>query len=337
MTYPYIFEENFEEGDKGAFDTETDTANQLDFPHYKALSKLPERGLIPFSGAYCARWTLAGGTADAILIEGSLDVGSNVDRYFRFPLYFSEDFAASANDTVHLLELLASTTIEACFGFRVVAATGVINLGVGEVAPTVFMAEALERGVWYTVELEVIWDEAAENDGEINLTITRDGDPSSSVVAAIGSLNQGAATTGSLGIQNHLATTTGVILIDNLVFDDTRLLPKQRYELYPTITDARHVFVGPGYIDYAALVSFATDNTMLLYDVDDGVANPERLRLTLAVGGVIEKRERIKFERGCYAVVTGGTDPLGTVHISQTSVGPLALNDANVRRHGSQI
>ena len=52
MTFPFSFHETFEGGNKGAFDSESDSGNRLDFPGPDQL----EKGLMdvfPHRGAYC--------------------------------------------------------------------------------------------------------------------------------------------------------------------------------------------------------------------------------------------------------------------------------------------
>lgn len=110
MAFPYVFHSNFEQGTNAEFDSETDTGSQLDFPHYSELARWPWPTATPYSGAYCARWKLTGGTADSVLVEGDLDVGDGVTRYFKWDMWFSPDFDATADDTVAFLELKATAT-----------------------------------------------------------------------------------------------------------------------------------------------------------------------------------------------------------------------------------
>lgn len=329
MAFPWIFHSNFEQGDNSEWDSETDTVAQLDFPHIADLARTPWPTAVPYSGAYCARWILSGGTADAILVEGDLDIANNTDRFVAFKLWFSPDFTGSANDTVHLLELLQSTTIEVCFGFRIVAATNVINLGIGEVAPTAFSSVALKRGVWYTVELKVVLDEAAEDNGTIDLYVTEEGKQTSTGVhaAQVASLDQGAVTTGSLGIQNHLATTTGTILMDDFKFDDTRIYSEEDRPIVKwdqMLTKTGHVFVGAGQIDDVILMpGAATDGVLTIYDTNAAYTlDPSNI-----VGEVknVTNSETVNLsdtpvcvKRGAY-VTLAGTTPRGRIKFSHTN------------------
>lgn len=317
MAFPYIFESNFEAGSNAEWDTETDTAAQLDFPHYTTLAALPWATCAPFTGAYCARITLSGGTADATLTEGDIDISADTARYFAFNLWFSPNFTGTADDTVHLFELQASgPTIEGVFGFRVVAATNVINLGIGELAPTVFSTQPIERGRWYTVELTVDLDDGVSNDGSINLFVTPWNAPYSLTAdATVSSLDQGAIAQGVLGVQNQLATTTGTILIDNFIMDDARIYPrKDRFPQTKFLTKTAHVFVGGGDLENITLIDGGSGDCVLtVYDTDRAdttdVYNSKVVLQSTANDEIVDPAGvPICLSRGCY-VVLSGTNP----------------------------
>ena len=273
MAFPWIFEANFDLGDNSEWDTETDTESQLDFPHFSVLARSPGNAA-PFSGAHCMRLSLTGGTADATLTEGDIDIAANANRFVKFDLWFSPDFTATADDTVHLFEIQSTgPVIEGTFGFRVVASTNAINLGIGELAPTAFGGTAIERGVWYTVELNIDLDAGGGDDGSIRLFITKENTPfTTQQIATVSSLDQAAVIQGVLGAQNHLATTTGTILIDNFRFDDARVFPeRRRFSEQALLTKTGHAFVGPGELASISLLSGAgTDNVLTVFDTDNG-------------------------------------------------------------------
>ncbi len=337
MAFPYVFDDDFEEGNvaDSGWDSETDTAGQLDFASYKTLAAQKWPTCSPYRGAYCLRAVLSGGTADAFLVEGGIDIAADTTNYFRFYLWFDPDFTATADDTVHILELLASSTIEVAFGFRVVAATGVINLGIGEVAPTSFTGEAIERGVWYAVELAVDIDNAGANDGTVDLYLTKEGSPWSSSVAAtqVATLDQGAVTQGYLGVQNHLATTKGTILIDEFIQDDARVYPiKRRFDDTRLLTKSGHIFVGPGDVENVTLHSGAgQDNVAIFYDTDkaDTTGDVEvELKNTANNETVDTATPPVDCIRGAY-VTLSGTNPRALIKLK-----PAAASVATVRHFG---
>lgn len=335
MAFPFIFESTFEQGSNAEWDTETDNDGALDFPSYRTLSG---QGLEPFSGAYCLRLISGLGTNDATLTEGDIDIGAGVTRYARFNLLFKTGFTATANDTVHLLELQqAGGTIEATFGFRVVAATNVINLGIGETVPTSFTAASIQRGVWYTVELAVTCDSGAGNDGTIDLYLTQWPQAAAGAVAAtqVATLDQGAIAQGVLGLQGHLATTTGTILIDNFVFDDARIYPQSaRYPETPLLTKSAHAFVGPGKIEGLTLLSGgAADNILSVYDTDlADTTRPLVAELSNSIAAeTVDRITPVNINRGAYCVLTG-TNPRALVKIEHAPHGAGAIRSLGSKK-----
>jgi hypothetical protein len=103
VAFAWIFESNFEAGTVGEWDSESDTASQLDIAHYADLARFPWPTAAPLSGAYCLRLTLSGGTADATLTEGDLNIAANTLSWFGFGIWFSPTFTATADDTVNML------------------------------------------------------------------------------------------------------------------------------------------------------------------------------------------------------------------------------------------
>lgn len=327
MAFPFVFESNFETGDNSEWDSETDTASQLDIAHFSTLAKMGGSRYSPYSGAYCARIQLTGGTADAVLVEGDLNITATEQAFAKFEVYFSEDFTATADDTVILFESFATATPEAVMGFKITAATGDIQLGIGETAPTSFGAP-IERGQWYTVELDMQNDPGA-NDGTVNIYLTKDGDPVSTSIYAteVGSLDQGAITTGSLGTSGVLATTTGTILLDGFVWDDARIYPRKRFQEESVwLTKTGQAFIGPCTVDAASITGTSTDGVMALYDTDDfgDARNMGNHTHVVYIRNVTANDQSpgfntpVEFHRGVYAQVSG-TAPQGFVSICKPS------------------
>lgn len=326
MAFPFIFESNFDTPypTNDGWDSETDTAAQLDIASYKELSRFPWPTCAPYRPPYCLRLQLTGGTADAFLTEGDLNISLDGEAYTRFMVWFSPDFTGTADDTVHLFELQGSANaIQVAFGFRIVASTNVINLGIGNIAPTAF-GDAIERGVWYTVELHVVLDDGASDDGTVDIYVTRDGDQASASVyaAQVGTLDQIAVTHGVLGVQNQLATTTGTILIDQFVMDDARIYPlTKRFPEEVLLTKSGHAFVGPGEIENVSLFSGAgTDCVLSLFDTDKADVNDATnigVELKNTANNEIVDPAGVPvedFSRGCY-VALSGTTPRALVKI----------------------
>ena len=86
MGFPWNFEETFEGGTKGNFDSESDTGNRLDFPGPAELAA-DGQGVAPFRGAYCMRVNLGKNATDAYLQElDGFDAAAGVTRHIRLML-----------------------------------------------------------------------------------------------------------------------------------------------------------------------------------------------------------------------------------------------------------
>lgn len=319
MSFPYsIFQDNFETGDASGWDSETDNDSILDFPHYTTLSA---EGLTPYSGAYCMRLKPAGGSNDATLTEGDMNIAADGTAYIRFNLLFGHDFTATATDTVTLLELKeGGGTVEVSFGFKITATTDAIQLGIGETTETSLSTSLIERGKWYTVELYLEVDAGGGNDGSIDLYVTEEGKSSATSVFAtqVGSLDQNAITDGVLGLQDYSTTTTGTILIDNFVMDDGRVYVNPRWPQRVFLTQSGHVFVGNGRIRSVVMHAANADNRVYLYDSDiaaNDVDANTKLRLAQPFAAATEVANfPIQVTHGAYLSLVG-TNPSATVSI----------------------
>ena len=331
MAIPYIFESNFEQGTNAEWDSETDTGSLLDFPHYSELSRL-QGAPMPYRGAYCMRIT-PGDTNDHTLTEGDIDIADGATRYFRWYLYASPNFTATADDVFSIFELQqAGGTVEQTVGMRITASSNLLEIGVGDgTAPSSYWT--FERGKWVCVELL----STISTGGAGAMTLFLGG----TQVIALTSLTQAAAVgQGVLGTQLTLATTTGTLYFDCFAMDDARIFPFQkRFPSQINVTKSTHLFVGPGVVDGASLLTTTSDNTMVLYDTD--TAETTHASSTVANmdnGGISGVSGPIFFERGCYAAL-GGTTPAGIVYLTQSSekpgvFGPVHYSHAGMRLYG---
>ena len=344
MAFAWIFHSNFESGSNAEWDSESDSDGVLDFPHYSELARFPDSTATPYSGAYCMRIVPAGGSADSTLAEADINIANATESWFHFNLWFGPDFDATANDTFALLELLGSgPAVTVSVGARYVAATDVINLGVGAAntgaVPTAFAAQNIARNQWYTVEVKVVIQTGGS--GTVDLYVTRAG-AEAQVVAntSVSSITNIVVTDGKFGLQDHETTTTGTILLDNFIQDDARIFPTARYEKHPVFTKSGHAFIGPGHIDSAGLLTDEASNVMRLWDTDEANTDAtQSFEAEFDIGANFTSIDGpIKFEKGCY-VELSGTDPRGQVFLTRSSdkpgvLGPLYHSDAGVRRFG---
>lgn len=332
MAFPYTFHEKFEAGTMGGFDSESDTGSLLDFPHYSVLAKDPD-SVMPYRGAYCMRNKL-GDTNDHTVTEGSIDIADAGTAYFKWQMALSKDFRFTADDTFNVFELQqAGGTPEISVGFRVTNSTQLIEFGIGDgTAPTSF-TQWPGRRKWVTVELLA----TVSTGGSGVVTLYIDGAQTNTLTSQT---HAAAVGQGVLGSQDTLATTLGTIYYDDFIMDDTRIYPyRDRFPHNHHVLKTGHLFVGPGYIEGAALWSYANgDESLILYDTDSGNTNDVTPVVELAATGQTSVGGPLHFERGCYAVL-GGTDPRAIVYQTRSNEklgvkGPLFYSEYGMRFWG---
>ena len=321
MAYPYIFHANFEAAFSSEWDVaEVDTGSKLDRVHYLTLASDYQAGRapMPYRGAYCMRVNLATGDANAHTVgDDDIDIADAATAYFRWYMWVSHNFTASADDVFQIFELqqAGGATTEMSVGMQVTAATGLVEIGVGDGAfPTSFVPMPL--GKWVCVELLA----TVSTGGSGAMTLYLDGQS----MIALTSLTQAAAVGRAvLGTKATLSTTTGQIYFDHFTMDDAQLYPLvERFPYTVPLIKTSHVFVGPGSIDGASILS--ANGTLSLYDTDVANSNDAFSRLVeLDTANYSTLSERISFKRGCYAVV-GGTNPRCEVILARDGSGPKA-------------
>ena len=341
MAFPYIFHANYESGDNSEWDSESDSDGVISFPHYSTLARLPWSRALPYSGAYCMQIKPVGGSADTTLTEADINIASGITSYFRFDLYFGNDFAATADDTFVLLELQGTgPAVVVSLGCTITAASGNIVMAAGSATtgatPSTDGSFVLQRNTWYTIEMKVLIH--LTNAGTVDVYITKDGDVAQTTSdIALTSQDHIAVTDGIFGLQDHETTTTGTILLDNFIQDDGRIYPDKRFSYEPEITKNFHAFIGPGSIDGAALLTSGGSNVMKLWDTDKADTNQD-FKVELDQDRNTSFTGPLHFQKGCYASLAG-TSPRGQVIFQGTSltdghVAPLHHSPANMRRWG---
>lgn len=300
MPFPWLFEENFEDGTKGDFGTEADTGSLLDFPHFTELAAIPNMGL-PFRGAYCMR-IQPGDANDHTIIEADINITDGSTAWTR--LYLWHDLEATVDDIFNIYELQATGTIEAVISLQITAATNLVEIGLGESAASVFNAVLLPRQ-WNVIEMSSVADTGATSTLYVN----------GAAVQTLASHPSAAITDGVLGTQATLETTTGTLLFDQFVFDELQVYGfKRRYVENVLVTKDQHVFVGNGRIDNVTLISSTnTSLSVTIYDTDEADTNDTSnivaiLQNTANDELVDPAGMPVRVTRGAY-VVLGGTAP----------------------------
>jgi len=330
MAFPWILESNFELGTNAEWTSSSDTGSKMDFPHFSTLSRYA--GLpAPFRGAYVCRVQM-GDTNDHTLISTSMTIADTATAYTRFYFYLGKDVVATADDTMNIFELQGTANaVENAIGLRFTASSGLIEIGVGKTAPTVF-GPGLTLGRWYCVELTSVIQTGGTGTGTLFIDGTQ--------VAQVTTLTNTAVLRGVLGTQDTLSTTTGTVLYDQFIFDDARIYAiSQRWSLSPLLTKSCHVFVGPGRINAARLMAgAATDCVLSIFDTDNGVVldaskcvlelkNTANSQMVASVND-----SPIIVQRGCY-VQLSGTNP--RAHLDIKPMGAFG-GDGSIRTYGSK-
>lgn len=314
MAFPFLSQNNFSDGGVGHFDSETDTETRLDFPHYVTLARTP--GLpMPWRGVYCMRAALAndGTPADAYVQEtASWDTAAAATLFVRFMLYASSDITMANADEFAVLQLWSATnTVEAGVYINYTTANG-LRIGIGKASATSF--RPLTAGAWHSVEIKAVVDSGVGNDG------TLDGWLDNAAFTQVTALDQGAITSGVVGVLSQDAgTTAGNVFFDSIIADDARIgSPVERFPQPYLMTASGHAFAGPGEVcDVQLLSGAATDNVLQIFDTDTaytGDASNIVLELKNTANNqavdVADIGRHVK--RGCYVSLTG-TNPRALV------------------------
>ena len=339
MAFPYISEYNVEQGDKGHFDSESDSTGRLDFAHYSTLARTPGLAM-PWRGAYAMCVNLATSTTDAYLQEDtSWDTAADGTIYFRFMLWISPDLVMANNDQFYVLKLQSTGPVDEVVAGLIYTTAAGLKFGVGETAITSSLP--IQKGKWNCIEVTANIDAGVGNDGTIDYWVN--GNAGTQVT----SLDQAAIIQGRFGVMGQDAgTTAGNLLFDSLIVDDARIYGptsegEGRFVESTFLTASGHVFVGHGVLENVTLATGFTDNTLEIYDTDTGYTSDitkRRVYLTTsATGEVVDPAGMpIVLTRGCYVKLsgtTGATGPFATVKIGK-AVG--WGSDGAIRNYGNK-
>ena len=319
--WPYEFHANWEDNSAGIFNgTNSDGSLQASIAHYTSLAR---EGMSPYSGAYCARFTLVD-TTDAAYYEfdastSPLDTEIGV---YRLRFFLAQDFGATADDGINIFNARGANLTAA---IRLdVNANGDVFLGHGR-SPWVIGTEALERGVWYTVESQLLIDSAVGTNGTQTTWYSKEGDRVATSLGVEGTTNPGhqQVTTIRVGPSASLSTTTGTILIDDFFAmsyagGSAVRVPVDRSPFRPNrwLGRTEHLFVGPGKICDVQMTAGNTAGAQYLeiYDTDTAdTTDLSRLRMRLdnsdtTAGEVINTSNLpIDVQKGCYVVLSPNT------------------------------
>ena len=338
MAYPFISDYNVEQGDKGHFDSESDSTGRLDFAHYSDLARTPDLAM-PYRGAYCVRVNLATSTTDAYLQEDtSWDLSADSTIYFRFMLWVSNDLVMANNDEFYVLKLQSTGPVDEVVAGLIYTTAGGLKFGVGETAITSSLP--IEKDKWNCIEVAANIDAGGGNDGTIDYWVN------GLAGTQVASLDQAAIIQGRFGVSGQDAgTTAGTILLDWLTADDTRVYgpynTNERFVENTYMMASGHVFVGRGVLENIQLLTGGTDNTVEVYDTDTAYTlDPSKCKVRLITstsGEVVDPAGvPLTFTRGCYvklAGTAGANGPFASVKISGTTAWG---SDGAIRNYGNK-
>tara|TARA_R110000796_G_scaffold252500_1_gene387158 strand:- start:6109 stop:7092 length:984 start_codon:yes stop_codon:yes gene_type:complete len=314
MAFPHDFEGNFEVGSASEWTATVGT--QATVKHYKDLARQRAWGM-PYQGAYALHAEF-GVDTDSYVRSTSIAVSSGTTEDDKFMLYIGKDVTASVTTEVAIMQHLP---VVAAVGLRIESG-GEIFFGIRSTSAALTVSPiALERGKYYTVELEI--DTTGGNTctariAELGIEVT-------TTNAAV----TGATTEGWLGIlgigAGSLANVTGSLTLDAYVHDTARIYGDlARFPQRRLITKTEHVFVGAGEIcDIQLLAGGGTDCLAEVYDTD--VADTARSTLVAMVTNSVSDEAKdyggrgpIYVYNGAY-VVLAGTEPQAIITIGATA------------------
>lgn len=335
-SFPYLLEENFEDGTLGNFDSETDTGSLLNFVHYSKLAGYQPSivgAIAPWRGAFVAEWLL-GDTNDHILIDAALAAANGVTIYTRFYMFLGKNLQATADDIFSIYELQGTANAqESVIALKITAATGAIQIGSAQTQAGITFASAnLDRGKWLCIELKTACvTGAATGTSEVFV----DG-------SSIGSVTNAAVNTaiarGCLGTQDTLATTTGYLFMDRFTCDDARIgVERDRYPETMLLTKTGHVCLGESQLMNVTLLNGgATDNVLVIYDTDradtadEGNIVAYLKNITSSEPPIDLPNAPVSVKRGAYVVMTG-TNPRAMIQVGRSQG---YFSHGRVRQHG---
>ena len=359
MAFPYLSEENFEDaagalvskasagevgdGTRTHFDADTDTTGLMEAQHYSILAQTPGIGM-PYSGSYALRCTLSGGTTDGYLQETSAwDTNADGTIYHRMMIWFGGPTLTMANnDLFSFFQLWSGTnTVEASVGIQYTTANGYRLYANETASATGAVFASLTTNEWHCVEVTSDIDDGAGNDGSVQVFL--DG----TSIGTVSSLDQGAITSGVIGVLGPDAGTSGTLLFDSVIADDARIYqPTERWAETIALTKNGHALIGAGEIINATLMSADGSSTLAeleVFDTNTGDVNDvsnRKLHLVDASSGdnIIDPAGvPVHCHNGAYIQLNGAAGAGGPRAVVQVSPCSAYGSEGAIRTYGLKL
>lgn len=308
MSFPWILGTGFE---SGLHNFTALSGTLIDVAHYTELARA---GMAPWRGSYALRIRLNGGTTSQFIRDNTSFDGwtANQSRFVRFYFYLGKDLVMTDTDKLTLFdaESVEDTTAEIACG--ILRNGGNIEFWVAETASATAQTKVLGTtttalGKWYHAEINGDLDNAGANDGTIDAWID-----DAAVGSQITALDQGVIVDGRFGAIGPDAGTSGTILIDDIIFDDTRVfkdtLQYRQPNAFVKFTND-HPIIGRGKFAVAFTDSDATDQSLTLYDSDGAPSNLEPIAVLYAptANEFVPGHDIFEVTRGLWTVLSATT------------------------------
>jgi hypothetical protein len=330
MAFPWTFHENFEAGTLGGFNSEVDANGVLSFPNYKKTVRMYANNPVPYRGAFALEVDLNGADTNQYVQEDDgFDLSLSSTLYVAFTLFVTTDLVMAASDRFTLFTMQSVGPVDdAVVDIRNNA--GVIEILAAETGATATVRAAeLKLGTWHLVEMTTT---PAAGTGTIDFFL--DG---RQVGTQITTLTQAAIIQARLGvIGKESGTTTGRVYVSEILSSDARIYPYPNRQANPKVlTKSEHLFVGPGHLDWIALLNTTSDNVIRVFDTD-------KADILIAEGHLIELDGDVHrsfsdptfFRRGCYVELAGASPRIQAKYIQnsdQPGVFGPAMDDGQIR------
>jgi hypothetical protein len=311
--FPYTAQGGFETGalDSGFALTDTQSKS-LGYLHYTTTAV--KYNMLPFRGAYC--WGIdqsVDSTTDVNLTVAAMNVADN--SYWTVSgAFYLKNITMAAAARVSLVKNIAAATEEGVMQLYYTAAGGLqilltqaYNTAVGS-NPVC----GITQNAWHTFEMYG-WNDA-QGAGTLYLILD------DIAMGSVTSLTNAAITDTKIGSMDAGASefTVGNIFFDDIYCHvDTAAIRMGHRSRYPTnphisaiasVTYKEHLFLGPGTVREATVLTAAAGDILRLYDTDRAYDTGSYNLVAEAnfSSGMPYISGPIAFERGCFAVLIPG-------------------------------
>jgi len=316
--YPFLHQSTWDDGATATEwdQSETDTSNIMDAPHYKELSRA---GFAPWQGGHCLRMVLNGTAVSDVQEDSDFDTTTGNTIHIWFTVLIGADLSISDGDEIILFALQSSGSANDVV-FGVDRSGSQYRLFAGETGATNTLNITRSNSRWYQIELT-----AVINAGAGTLDWYVDGNLIGGQMTGI---THASIIQGLVGaISGTAANNAGTILIGGLIADDARIFPRERFpnETF-WVTRDQTAWVGPCTLDAASVSGTSTNAVMTILDTDifTSTGTSFSREPVVYVRNITANDQSpgfntpVVFKKGAYVQLTG-TNPQAWVSIKRPS------------------